>query len=146
MLEQITNDLKSAMKSQDKFKLSVLRMLKSALQAEKINKARDLTDEEIIAVVKKQVKVRNTSKEEYLSYKRDDLADNLTKEIEILSKYLPEELSEEQIDKVIADAFEELKPTSIKQMGLVMKKVTPILASRADMSLVSKKIKEKLSN
>ena len=88
MLEQITNDLKSAMKSQDKFKLSVLRMLKSALQAEKINKARDLTDEEIIAVVKKQVKVRNTSKEEYLSYKRDDLADNLTKEIEILSKYL----------------------------------------------------------
>lgn len=145
MLEQITNDLKEAMKSQDKFKLSVLRMLKSALQAEAINQKHDLTDDEVISVIKKQVKVRNASKEEYLTYNRQDLADSLAKEIEILSVYLPEELPEEEIDKIIDSVFEHVKPTSMKDMGTIMKEVTPLLGARADMSKVSKKIKDKLS-
>ena len=146
MLEQINNELKEAMKSGDKFKLSVLRMLKASLQTEQINKKGELTDDDILAVIKKQVKVRTASRDEYLSYKREDLASDLDKEIEILKAYLPEELSEEEIDKIISDVFLEVKPESMKDMGLIMKKLTPMIGSRADMSEVSKKVREKLAN
>ncbi len=145
MFEQINNELKEALKSGDKFKLSVLRMLKSSLQQEQINKKDKLTDEEILAVIKKQVKVRKASVEEYLSYNKEDMAESLEKEIEILKVYLPEELSEEEIDKVITKVFDEVKPESIKDMGKVMKTITPLIGTRADMSEVSKKIKEKLT-
>lgn len=145
MLEQINNELKQAMKNGDKFKLSVLRMLKSSLQAEQINKKGDLTEEEIIAVIKKQVKVRTASRDEYATYNRQDLVDNLNKEIEILKVYLPAELSEAEIDKIIEDVFAEIQPTSIKDMGMIMKKITPLIGGRADMGEVSKKIKEKLT-
>ena len=146
MFDKINDDLKEAMKSADKFKVSVLRLLKSNLQTEKIAKKHDLTDEEVIAVIKKQVKVRNSSKEEYLSYNRQDLADNLEKEIELLKSYLPEELSKEEIDNIIDKVFSEVKPESIKDMGKVMKTITPLIGPRADMSEVSKKIKDKLTN
>lgn len=144
-IETINNDVKEAMKSGNKFELNVLRMLKSALQNEKISKNHDLDENEIIAVIKKQVKVRKDSLKEYQEYNREDLVEGLNKEIEILTKYLPEELSEEEIDKVINDVFAELNPTSIKDMGNVMKELSSLIATKADMSLVSKKVKEKLS-
>ena len=144
-IETINNDVKEAMKSGNKFELNVLRMLKSALQNEKISKNHDLDENEIIAVIKKQVKVRKDSLKEYQEYNREDLVEGLNKEIEILKKYLPEELSEEDIDKVINNVFAELNPTSIKDMGNVMKELNSLIATKADMSLVSKKVKEKLS-
>lgn len=144
-IETINNDVKEAMKSGNKFELNVLRMLKSALQNEKISKNHDLDENEIIAVIKKQVKVRKDSLKEYQEYNREDLVEGLNKEIEILTKYLPEELSEEEINKVIDDVFAELNPTSIKDMGNVMKELNSLIATKADMSLVSKKVKEKLS-
>ena len=146
MNEQIKNDLVTAMKNQDKFKTSVLRMLKSAIQSEAINKKHDLTDDEVIAVIKKQVKVRNSSLEEYKNYNRTDMVEDLTKEIEILSKYLPEELSLEELDKIITETIKEVNATSIKEMGLVIKSVSAKVGNRADMSIVSKKVKEILSN
>lgn len=146
MNEQIKNDLVNAMKNQDKFTTSVLRMLKSAIQSEAINKKHDLTDNEVIAVIKKQVKVRNSSLEEYKSYNRNDMVEDLTKEIEILSKYLPEELSSEELDKIINETIKEINATSIKEMGLVIKSVSTKVGNRADMSIVSKKVKEILSN
>lgn len=144
-IETINNDVKEAMKSGNKFELNVLRMLKSALQNEKISKNHDLDENEIIAVIKKQVKVRKDSLKEYQEYNREDLVEGLAKEIEILTKYLPEELSEEEIDKTINDVFAKLNPTSIKDMGNVMKELNSLIATKADMSLVSKKVKEKLS-
>lgn len=144
-IETINNDMKEAMKSGNKFELNVLRMLKSALQNEKIAKNHDLDENEIIAVIKKQVKVRKDSLKEYQEYNREDLVEGLTKEIDILTKYLPEELSEVEIDKVINDVFTKLNPTSIKDMGNVMKELNALIATKADMSLVSKKVKEKLS-
>ena len=144
-IETINNDVKEAMKSVNKFELNVLRMLKSALQNEKISKNHDLDENEIIAVIKKQVKVRKDSLKEYQEYNREDLVEGLTKEIDILTKYLPEELSEEEIDKTINDVFAKLNPTSIKDMGNVMKELNSLIATKADMSLVSKKVKEKLS-
>lgn len=146
MFNNIKKDLISAMKEQDKFKLSVLRMLKSALQTEEINKKNELTEDEVLNVIKKQVKVRSASLEEYKEYGRNDLADNLEKEIEILKTYLPEELSHEELTKIIDEQFNIIKPTSMKDMGKVIKAVSSIVGTRADMSEVSKIVKEKINN
>lgn len=144
--ELIKKDLVTSMKEQDKFKTSVLRMLKSAIEAEKINKKHDLSDEEVIAVIKKQVKVRNASVLEFEKYNRADMAENLKKEIEILNAYLPEELSLDEINKIIDETILELKAETIKDMGLVIKTISSKYASSVDMSTVSKIVKEKLNN
>mgnify|MGYP004661956195 FL=1 len=145
MYEKINEDLKNAMKSKDTFKLSVLRMLKSALQLEQISKKHELDDNEIAAVLKKQVKVRKDSLEEYKKYDKADEVAKLEEEISVLSAYLPEELSEEELEKIVLSAIDEIKPTSMKDMGLVMKKVNELLVGKnADMSLVSKLVKEKI--
>lgn len=146
MNEQIKNDLVSAMKSQDKFKTSVLRMLKSAIQAETINKKHELSDDEIVAVIKKQVKVRTSSLEEYQKYNREDLVQDLTKEINILSAYLPEKLSDEELNTIIEKTIQELNATDIKTMGLVIKTIASKVGNRADMCVVSRLVKEKLNN
>ena len=146
MQEQIDLDLKNAMKSGDKFTLSVLRMLKSAIIYEQTNgEKHELTDDDIMSVIKKQVKTRKTSMEEYLSYDRKDLADNLQKEIDILSKYLPEELSDEELTKIIDEIITELKPDGMKGMGMVIKAVSAKCGAAADMKKVSSIVKEKLS-
>ena len=146
MFDKIKKDLMTAMKEQDKFKLSVLRMLKSALQAEEISKKSELTDDEVLNIIKKQVKVRNASLEEYKEYGRDDLANDLAHEIEILKSYLPEELSNEELIKIIDEQFNIINPTSIKDMGKVIKAVSSVVGTRADMSEVSKIVKEKINN
>ncbi len=144
MNEKIAKELKEAMKSGDKFKLSVLRMLKSALQLEKISKKHELSDEEVTAVIKKQVKVRKDSMEEFKKYNKFEEVEKLEQEVEILNVYLPEEMSEEEINKVIEEVFLEVKPTSMKDMGKVMKELNAKITN-ADMSLVSRLVKEKLS-
>ncbi len=144
MNTKIAEDLKAAMKSGDKFKLSVLRMLKSALQLDSISKKHELSDDEVMSVIKKQVKMRKDSIEEFKKYSKDEEVANLEKEIEILNAYLPEEMTEEEIVKVIDEVFSELKPTSMKEMGLVMKELNGKLTN-ADMTLVSKLVKERLS-
>ena len=145
MYEKINEDLKNAMKEKDTFKLSVLRMLKSALQLEQIAKKHELDDNEVDAVLKKQVKVRKDSLEEYKKYDKAELVESLEKEIAILDVYLPEEMNKEDITKVVEAAINEVKPTSMKDMGLVMKKVNELLVGKnADMSLVSKLVKEQI--
>lgn len=147
MNEKINNDLKEAMKSKDAFKLSVLRMLKSALQLEGIAKKHELTDDEVLSVIKKQVKLRKDSIAEYEKYGKMESVESLKKEIEVLSSYLPEEMSEDEIKAFVDAVIAEEKPTSIKDMGKVMKITSEKLAGKnADMSLVSKLVKEKLSN
>ena len=146
MLDTIIKDLTTAMKEQDKFKLSVLRMLKSALQMEKISKKHDLSDEEVITVIKRQVKTRKDSMEEYKKYNKEEEVQNLTKEIEILNEYLPAEMSDDDINKALDAIFDELKPESIKDMGKVMKEASAIFKGKADMGVVNSKIKEKLNS
>lgn len=146
MYEKINNDLKEAMKNQDKFTLSVLRMLKSTLQIEGISLKRELTDQDVLMVIKKNVKQRKESIVEFEKYNKTDEIANLKKEIQILEKYLPEELTEEQIDQEIENVFAIEKPTNMKDMGKIMKILTEKIGTVADMSLVSKKVKEKLMN
>ena len=146
MINKINEDLKNAMKDADKFKLSVLRMLKSALQLESINKKHDLTDDEVLSVIKKQVKQRNDSISEFKKYDKLDKVEDLEKEIAILDEYLPEEISEEEINKILDQVFTSVNPTSMKDMGMVMKEVQNLLNGKnADMSLVSKLIRERLN-
>lgn len=146
MNNKIAEDLKNAMKSGDKFKLSVLRMLKSALllESKAVKKDYELSDEEVIKVIKKQVKTRKDSITEYQKYEKFDEVSALEKEIEILNFYLPAEMSEEEINKIIDEVFASLKPTSMKDMGGVMKELNAKITN-ADMSLVSKIVKERLS-
>lgn len=146
MRNRIFEDLKNAMKNQDKELLAVIRMVKGAISLEEINKKRELTDDEIIDVISKQIKTRKESIIEFEKGNRNDLVEKTKSEIEILNKYMPEQLSIEEINKEIEEAFEEIKPTGMSDMGKIMGKVTPIFRGKADMSLVSKIIKEKLSN
>ena len=145
LAETINNDALVAMKSADKFKLSVLRMLKSALQLEKINKKHDLNDEEVIAVVKKQIKLRKDSIEEFNKYNRTESVDNLKKEIEILEQYMPEELSPAEVEKIVNDIFNEMQPVGPQDMGKIMKEATARFAGKADLKTVSNIVKEKLN-
>ena len=144
MYEKINEDLKNARKEKDTFKLSVLRMLKSEL----INESRkgslhELTDEDVLKVIKKGVKTRKDSIEEYTNYGKLETATELQKEIDVLNKYLPAELSEEEIIKIVDEVFEEVKPSSMKDMGNLMKIISSRITN-ADMSLVSKIVKDKL--
>ena len=147
MFEQINKDLTESMKAKDTFRTSVLRMLKSAIIYEKTNgEKHELTDEDILSIIKKQVKMRKSSMEEYISYNRQDLADSLEKEIELLNTYLPKELSEDEINKIIDEAIKEINPDGMKGMVLVIKAVKEKCGVSADMTYVSKTVKEKLSN
>ena len=145
LLEQLSKDMVEAMKSKDSFTLGVIRMAKGAIQLEAINKKKDLTDEDVVSVIAKQIKMRNDSVNEFTKAGRMDLAEQNKKEIEILNKYMPAQLSSEEVDKIIQEAFEKLNPTS-KDMGLIMKEVSPKLKGKADMSKVNAIIKEKLGN
>jgi len=146
MRERILEDLKSAMKNQEKEILSVIRMVKGAISLEEINLKRELNDEEIIGIIAKQIKTRKESIIEFEKGNRQDLIDKTTSEIEILNKYMPEQLSEEEITREIDKAFDTVKPTSQSDMGKLMGMLTPVFKGKADMSLVSKFIKEKLAN
>lgn len=145
MREKILKDIIEAMKSKDKEKLSTLRMLKGAMQLEEINKKGELDDTEIINLISKQIKTRKESIEEFKKAKRDDLATKTEKEVEILSSYMPEQLNEEEVLKLIDEAFNEVNPTSMKDMKNIMAYLNPKISGRADKSFVSKVIREKLS-
>ncbi len=145
MRERILNDLKEAMKAQDKEKLSVIRMLKGSIQMEELNKKHELTDEEVINVVTKEIKSRRDSIKEFEKGNRNDLIEKTAAEIDILKVYLPEQLSEEEVLQIINEALDIVKPESPRDMGKIMKEVSPKLKGRYDMGKVSSIIKEKLN-
>ncbi len=144
MKDRILKDIVTSMKEKDKERLSVLRMVKGAIQLEEINKKETLKDEDVIGVLAKQIKTRKESIAEFEKGNRQDLIDQTNREIAILEEYMPEQLSMEEVEKIIEEAFESVKPESMKDMGRIMKEVTPKLKGKADMSMVSTKIRTKL--
>ena len=124
--------------------LSVIRMVKGAMQLAKPNPREELTDDDVITVISKQIKMRNDSIKEFETAGRSDLVEQNKKEIEILNTYMPKQLSEEELTEIIDKVFEEVKPTSQKDMGLIMKNISPLVKGKADMSLVNKLVKERL--
>lgn len=146
MKERITEDLKSAMKAQDKFKLTVLRAIKGAIQLEEIKNKSELSTEEFALVISKQIKMRKESIVDFEKGNRQDLIDIANKEIEILNLYLPKQLDEKEISVIIDKAIDVIKPTSSSDIGKVMGMVAKEVKGKADLSLVNKMVKEKLNS
>lgn len=145
MRERILNDLKEAMKAQDKERLTVIRMVKGAIQMEELNVKHELTDDEVISIIAKQIKTRKESIVEFEKGNRTDLIEKTESEIKILEDYMPEQLSMEEVNEIIDKVFDEVKPESVKDMGKLMGKLTPLLKGKTDMGLVSSIIKERLN-
>ena len=144
MVEKLKQDMIEAMKNKEKDKLTVIRMVKAAMDQEHIDRKREINDELLIDVVNKQIKMRKDSVVEFEKAGRSDLVSKTQSEIDMLMVYLPEQLSLEEVSKVIDEIFEEVKPESPKDMGKVMKEATAKLKGKADMKEVSNIIKEKL--
>ena len=145
MVEKLKQDMIEAMKNKEKERLTVIRMVKAAMDQEHIDRKREINDELLTEVVSRQIKMRRESVLEFEKGNREDLIAKTKNEIELLSKYLPEQLSDEEVVKVIDEIFAEVKPESQKDMGKVMKEATLKLKGKTDMKKVSEMIKSRLS-
>ncbi len=160
--EKIKQDLKEAMQQKEAEKVSVLRLLSSAIfnkekdkraklskqeeDAEKLDQMSQLSDEEIIEVISSEAKKRKDSIEQYKQGGRDDLAEEEKKELEILNKYLPEQMPEEEIRKIAKQKIEEIGASGPQETGKVMGVIMPQVKGKADGNLVSKIVQEELKN
>ena len=142
--EQLFADLKTAMKEKDTLKKDTVQLIRSGiLQYEKDNKV-ELDDEGVMEIITKQLKSRRDSLPDYVKSGREDLIEKLNKEIEILLGYLPEQLSEDEIQKIVEEAIAATGAASVKDMGKVMGIVNPKLKGRADMKVVGALVKKLL--
>ena len=144
MVEKLEKDMIEAMKAKDMFRLTVIRMVKGALKQEQIDHKKEINDELLIDVVNKQIKMRKDSITEFEKGNRQDLVDKTQAEIDILLAYLPEQLSTEEVEKIINEIFDEVKPEGMKDMGKVMGLAQGKLKGKADMKEVSTIIRNKL--
>ena len=144
-LTQLEADLASAAKARDQIRLSVLRLLKSALKNYEIEVGHDATPQEIMTVLQREAKKRQDSINQYGSANRQDLVDEEQAELEILEEYLPPKLSNEDLDKLVAQAIQETSATSPADMGKVMQAVMKLAGAGADGKVVSEKVKSALS-
>ena len=144
--DKVFNDYKEAMKARDSLKSSVLSFLRADMLNLATNKKKDkLDDAEIVTVIKKQIKQRQDSIEQFTKGGRLEMADKEKKELEILKNYLPEELSAEEIKRLIEEVIIEIGASGIKDMGRLMKELTIKIAGKADGRLVSDLVKQRLS-
>ena len=146
MLTRINIDLKKAMKEKDKDMLKVLRALKSAVQYKKLEQKKELSDEEVISVFKIQVKQRQQAAELYIQGERPELAEIENREIDIIKAYLPEELSEAELEKEVSEAIAHLNAESMKDMGIVMKYLKEKLGSNVDGKSLSANVRRELQS
>lgn len=138
LLERLNEDMKHAMKNKEKDKLSVIRMIKSSLQNESIKLGKDLSEEEEITVLSREVKQRKDSLQEFEKAGRSDLAEKINTELTYVKKYLPEQLSEDELKVMIKSAIKEVGASSKADMGKVMSVIMPKIKGKADGSLVNK--------
>ena len=142
--ERIDNDVKEALKSGAKDKVSTLRMLNAALKNKQIDKRRPLTEEEVVETVRSLIKQRKDSIEQFAKGGRQDLVDKETAEVTFLEVYLPKQLSHDELETIVRDAIAQSGAQGAKDMGKVMKTLIPALGGRADGKLVSELVKQAL--
>ena len=142
--ETITETLKAAMRAKDMATVTVIRGLQAAIKQIEVDTRTELDEGQVLAVVEKQVKQRKESIKAYEGAGREDLASKEQAELEVLSQFLPEAMTEEELDSLIAQTIAAQGATSMKDMGKVMNSLRPIIAGRADPSQVSAKIKAQL--
>jgi uncharacterized protein len=147
--QQLRDELKQAMLAKDEVKTSVLRMIISALNYFEIQKGGagyEATEEDVLAVLQKEVKQHNDSIEQFKLGNRQELVDKETKELEIIKKYLPEQMSEEEVKKLVSEAISQTGATAISDMGKVMGILMSKTKGKADGSLISRLVKEALTS
>lgn len=144
MYDSIKSEIVKAMKEHDKERLNVLRMVKAAVDLEHIDKKVEINDELVLTVVLKQVKMREDSIEQYSKTSRSDLVEKETTELNILKEFLPKPLTDSEVDELISEAIEKIKPEGMKDMGKVMGYLSPKVKGRTDQKALSMKIKERL--
>ena len=143
--EKLVEEMKQAMKSNDKLRLSTIRMIRSALKNKEIELRKKLEDEDIVKVVQVMVRKGEESVEQFQAGGRMDLVEKEKREIEILKSFLPQPLSQEEILKIIDQSIQETQASSPKDIGKVMKSVIPKIGGKADGKLINQLVKEKLS-
>ena len=141
LLEQLKNDMKDAMKAKNKVQLNTIRMVNAAIQSvlHSSNKKENISDEDILAIIQKEVKMRNDSISEFEKGNRQYLIENTKQEINFLMKYLPKQLSKDEINTIVRQAITELGITQVtkKDIGKIMKIVMPQVKGKADGKLVN---------
>lgn len=142
--EQLSTDMKEAMKAKDKTSLSVIRMIRSALKYDEIQRKRPLTDDEVLAIVVHEMKLRRDSLQEYEKAGRDDLVEQINEEMRIIEKYLPKQMDEEELRQLIQATITSVGATSKKEMGKVMGAIMPKVKGRADGTLINRLVQEYL--
>lgn len=143
--QQIQEDMKAALRAQDKQRLSVIRLILAAVKQVEVDERIEVDDTRITQILNKMIKQRRDSIAQYDQAKRDDLADQERLEVEIIQIYLPEPLSEADIDRLLSEVITKLGATSIKDMGKVMAELKEQVQGRADMTQISAKIKARLA-
>jgi uncharacterized protein YqeY len=143
--QRINEDMKAAMRAKDQARLESIRMLMAAIQRREVDERITLDDPQVMAVIEKMIKQSRDAVDQFTKGGRQDLVDKENRDIAILKAYLPEALSEAEIDKLIAAAITEAGATSIKDMGKVVSSLKPKLQGRADMGKVSAKVKQRLA-
>lgn len=143
--EKLVEEMKQAMKSNDKLRLSTIRMIRSALKNKEIELRKKLEDEEVIKVIQVMVRKGEESVEQFQTGGREDLVEKEKKEIEILKSFLPQPLSQEELLKIIDQSIQETQALSPKDIGKVMKSIMPKIGGKADGKLINQLVKERLS-
>jgi len=141
---QINDDMKSAMRSKDSARLGAIRLLLSSMKQREVDERIELTDDDVISIIDKMLKQRRDSIEAFKKANRKDLVEKEEFELKILQDYMPEQLTDQEIEKLIVTTIEASGANSMKDMGSIMNILKPKLAGKANMGDVSKKIKEKL--
>ena len=146
LLTQIQVQVKDAMKARDKLKLSTLRMLVAAIKQKEIDTRTELSDDEVISIIEKQVQQRLESAEQYKAAGRDELFEKESQEAEILTKYLPEKMSEEEVAEMIEKIMSDMGEVTMKEMGNLMATLKNQAGSKIDMKLASQMVRDKIAN
>lgn len=144
VLDQLNQDMKQAMRDKDKQRLSVIRSVKSSIQNEAINLGHELSDEEALTVLNREMKQRRESLQEFDKAERFDLSEKTQAEIDILTEYLPAQLTEAELQAVVDDTIAETGASSKAEMGKVMSAVMPKVKGRADGTTVRKLVQQSL--
>ena len=145
LVKRLDEEIIQSMKDKNTVKLATLRGVKAAMKQANIDKKIEITDELLIDVVSKEIKTRNESIKEFEKGNRDDLVSKTKEEISYIETYLPEQLTEAELNEIIDKVFSEVNPSGMADMGKIMGAVTPLVKGKADMSLVSSIIRGKLS-
>ena len=144
ILDQLTQDMKEAMKARDSERLSTIRLMRNELKNASINQGKELTEDDEITVLSSAAKRRKESIQAYTDAGRDDLADKEQLELDIIQSYLPQPLSREDLESIIADAIRESGAESVKDLGKVMPLVMKQVKGRADGKQVNQLVRDKL--